>query len=121
MYDEISLSSRKLFLIATVGMLVAALVMGLASVPMAQTTPQVVAYKITGTANLSAPGTEQFWSNIAWDNISLTANIPQAPTSGITHYVLVKAAWNGTDLMILMRWYAPSPAFAVDPKSYYEK
>ena len=106
-----SLSSRKLFLIATVGMLVAALVMGLASVPMAQTTPQVVAYKITGTANLSAPGTEQFWSNIAWDNISLTANIPQAPTSGITHYVLVKAAWNGTDLMILMRWYAPSPAY----------
>ncbi|MEM0208910.1 cytochrome b558/566 subunit A [Metallosphaera sp.] len=105
------LDNRKILVILGVGLLVASLIMGFVSVPMAQTTPQIVAYKISGSANLSAPGTESFWSKIPWDNISLTANIPQAPTSGITHYVLVKTAWNGTDLMVLMSWPAPDPAF----------
>ncbi|MEM0175463.1 MAG: ethylbenzene dehydrogenase-related protein, partial [Metallosphaera sp.] len=103
--------NRKALMILSIAILVASVIMGFVSIPMAQTTPQLVAYKITGSANLNAPGNESFWSKIPWDNISLTANIPQAPTSGLTHYVLVKTAWNGTDLMILMRWQASDPAF----------
>ncbi|AWR97953.1 cytochrome b558/566 subunit A [Acidianus sulfidivorans JP7] len=88
-----------------------ALILAFFNVPMAQTSSQITVYKEVGSANLKAPGTESFWSKIPWTNISLTANIPNAPTSGLTKYVLVKAAWNGTDIIILLKWYAPNPAF----------
>lgn len=80
-------------------------------IPYAQTSPTIVAYKVVGTSNLGNPGSESFWSKIPWVNLSLTANIPNAPTSGLVKYVLVKAAWNGTDLFILEEWQSPSPAY----------
>ncbi|MUN28966.1 cytochrome b558/566 subunit A [Sulfuracidifex metallicus] len=87
------------------------LLMAFMNVPMAQTTSQITVYKEVGSANLKAPGTESFWNNIPWTNLSLSANIPNAPTSGLTHNLSVKAAWNGTDIFILLRWNAPNPAF----------
>ncbi|AGJ63786.1 cytochrome b558/566 subunit A [Saccharolobus islandicus] len=89
-----------------------AIIMGLANVPMAQTSPQISVYKVVGSADLSNPGSASYWNQIPWINISLTANIPMAPTSGLTHYLLVKAAWNGTWIFILEKWYAPEPAFS---------
>ncbi|QXJ31143.1 cytochrome b558/566 subunit A [Saccharolobus shibatae] len=88
-----------------------AIIMGLANVPMAQTSPQIPVYKVVGSADLSNPGSASYWNQIPWINISLTANIPMAPTSGLTHYLLVKAVWNGSWIIILERWYAPEPAF----------
>jgi cytochrome b558/566 subunit A len=79
--------------------------------PIAQTTPQIMVYKVTGSGDINNPGAAPFWSEIQWVNLSLTANIPNAPTSGLTHYILVKAAWNGSWIFILVKWYAPEPAF----------
>jgi len=88
-------------------------------VPLAQAPSGIVAYKVVGSANLAAPGTESFWKNIPAYNVSLVPNLSQqmipisynVPTSGLVPYVLVKAAWNGTDIIILMEWpdpYGPS-------------
>ena len=101
-----------LYLIPAV-ILLSALLLSLFNVttPVAQTSPQILVYKVVGTADLSNPGSASYWSKIPWENISLTANIPNAPTSGLTHYILVKAAWNGTWIFVLVRWYAPEPAF----------
>ncbi len=81
------------------------------NVSLAQTSPQIPVYKVIGSADLSNPGSASYWSQIPWINISLTANIPMAPTSGLTHYLLVKAAWNGSWIFILEQWQAPEPAF----------
>jgi cytochrome b558/566 subunit A len=81
------------------------------TIPIAQTSSQITVYRVTGTADLSNPGTASYWNQIPWENISLTANIPNAPTSGLTHYILVKSAWNGTWIFVLVKWYAPEPAF----------
>ncbi|MFP3197637.1 MAG: cytochrome b558/566 subunit A [Sulfolobaceae archaeon] len=83
------------------------------TIPIAQTSSQITVYRVTGTADLSNPGTASYWNQIPWENISLTANIPNAPTSGLTHYILVKSAWNGTWIFVLVKWYAPEPAFGV--------
>lgn len=83
----------------------------MSNIPMAQTSPQIPVYKVVGSADLSNPGSASYWSQMPWINISLTANVPMAPTSGLTHYLLVKAAWNGTWIFILEKWYAPEPAF----------
>ncbi|ARM76751.1 cytochrome b558/566 subunit A [Acidianus manzaensis] len=97
--------------ILLVSLVAFALILAFFNVPMAQTSSQITVYKEVGSANLKDPGSESFWSKIPWTNISLTANIPNAPTSGLTHYVLVKAAWNGTDIIILLQWPSPNPAF----------
>ncbi|MFP3188981.1 MAG: cytochrome b558/566 subunit A, partial [Sulfolobaceae archaeon] len=81
------------------------------TIPIAQTSSQITVYRVTGTGDLSNPGTASYWNQIPWENISLTANIPNAPTSGLTHYILVKSAWNGTWIFVLVKWYAPEPAF----------
>jgi cytochrome b558/566 subunit A len=80
-------------------------------IPLAQTSPQIIAYKVTGKANLGNPGSEQFWGNIPWANVTLSSNLQGVPTSGLTPYLLVKAAWNGSYLFVLMRWPSPNPAF----------
>lgn len=88
-------------------------------IPLAQAPSGIVAYKVVGSANLAAPGTEPFWSEIPAYNVSLVPNLsPQmlpisysVPTSGLVPYISVKAAWNGTDIFILMEWpdpYGPS-------------
>ncbi len=88
-------------------------------VALAQAPSGIVAYKITGNANLSNPGSENFWNKIPYYNASLVPNLSQqllpllanVPTSGETPYVMVKAAWNGTDIIILLQWpdrYGPS-------------
>ncbi|MEM3338721.1 cytochrome b558/566 subunit A [Saccharolobus sp.] len=102
---------KNVVIILVSSILAVSIAMAFSGIPMAQTTPQIIAYKVVGSANLANPGTESFWANVPWNNISLTANIPQAPTSGLTPYVLVKAVWNGSDIIVLMRWYAPNPAF----------
>jgi len=101
-------------------------------VPLAQAPSGIVAYKVVGSANLAAPGTESFWKNIPAYNVSLVPNLSQqmipisynVPTSGLVPYVLVKAAWNGTDIIILMEWpdpYGPSyagPASIAGPEDW---
>nr|KJR73192.1 MAG: cytochrome b558/566 subunit A [Thermoproteus sp. AZ2] len=102
-----------------------AVVVGIAALfipmPLAQASSGIVAYKVVGSANLAAPGTESFWQNIPAYNISLVPNLAQqmipisynVPTSGLVPYVLVKAAWNGTDIFILMEWPDPyGPSYA---------
>jgi len=51
---------------------------------MAQTTPQIMAYRVTGSGDINNLGAAPFWSEIQWVNLSLTANIPNTPTSGLT-------------------------------------
>ncbi|MDT7863407.1 MAG: ethylbenzene dehydrogenase-related protein [Vulcanisaeta sp.] len=94
-------------------------------VPLAQAPSGIVAYKVVGSANLAAPGTESFWKNIPAYNVSLVPNLSQqmipisynVPTSGLVPYVLVKAAWNGTDIFILMEWPDPYGPSYVGPAS----
>ena len=90
-------------------------------IPLAQAPSGIVAYKVVGSANLAAPGTEPFWKEIPAYNISLVPNLStqmipisyNVPTSGLVPYVLVKAAWNGTDIFILMEWPDPyGPSYA---------
>jgi len=51
---------------------------------MAQTTPQIMVYKVTESGDINNLGAAHFWSEIQWVNLSLTANIPNAPTSDLT-------------------------------------
>ena len=90
-------------------------------IPLAQAPSGIVAYKVVGSANLAAPGTEPFWKEIPAYNVSLVPNLStqmipisyNVPTSGLVPYVLVKAAWNGTDIFILMEWPDPyGPSYA---------
>ncbi|AEA13536.1 cytochrome b558/566 subunit A [Thermoproteus uzoniensis 768-20] len=90
-------------------------------IALAQAPSGIVAYRVVGSANLAAPGTESFWSQIPAYNVSLVPNLsPQmlpisysVPTSGLVPYVMVKAAWNGTDIFILMEWPDPyGPSYA---------
>jgi len=107
---EFKMRKKIPLLIALVAMLFS-IMLAFENVPLAQSSPTIVAYKVVGSANLANPGSCSFWSDIPWVNLSLTANIPNAPTSGLTHYILVKAAWNGSDIFILVKWPAPNPAF----------
>lgn len=90
-------------------------------IPLAQAPSGIVAYKVVGSANLAAPGTESFWKEIPAYNVSLVPNLStqmlpisyNVPTSGLVPYVLVKAAWNGTDIFILLEWPDPyGPSYA---------
>lgn len=59
-------------------------------VPLAQAPSGIVAYKVVGSANLAAPGTESFWKEIPAYNVSLVPNLStqmipisyNVPTSG---------------------------------------
>ena len=101
----------KVTLAVIMSVIVLGIILAFANVPMAQTAPDIPVYRVVGSADLSNPGSASYWSQIPWINLSLTANIPMAPTSGLTHYILVKAAWNGSWIFVLVRWYAPEPAF----------
>jgi hypothetical protein len=83
-------------------------------ISLAQTPAGIVAYRVVGSANIQNPGSEPFWSGIPWYNVSLIPNLPATvPTSGRVPYVMVKAAWNGTHIFILVKWpdpYGPSLA-----------
>jgi len=103
--------SPKITIAVITTILLLGVLLAITNTPMAQTSPQIPVYKVVGSSDLSNPGSASYWSNIPWINISLTANIPQAPTSGLTHYILVKAAWNGSWIFVLVSWYAANPAF----------
>ncbi|EWG06702.1 MAG: cytochrome b558/566 subunit A [Candidatus Aramenus sulfurataquae] len=103
--------SSKATIAIVVALMLFSVVMAFENVSLAQTSPQIPVYKVVGSADLSNPGTASYWNNIPWINISLTANIPNAPTSGLTHYLLVKAVWNGSWLFILEEWPSPNPAY----------
>jgi hypothetical protein len=113
------LMSGLLAKLAAVFVVVVGILAVLYPLPLAQAPSGIVAYKVVGSANLAAPGTESFWKDIPAYNVSLVPNLsPQmlpisynVATSGLVPYVLVKAAWNGTDIFILMEWpdpYGPS-------------
>lgn len=110
---------KALLLLALVGIVGALYV--LAPLPLAQAPSGIVAYKVVGSANLQSPGTESFWQNIPWYNVTLVPNLNQqmipvlanVPTSGAVPYLMVKAAWNGTDIIILLKWPDPyGPSYA---------
>ncbi|MEM0120695.1 MAG: hypothetical protein QW688_04545, partial [Thermoprotei archaeon] len=67
----------------------------------------LVAYKVSGHAELASPGAESFWSSIPWTTIPLSANVPNG---GHTPAVNVKVAWNGTDIFVLLSWNATKPS-----------
>ncbi|MGC8571547.1 MAG: ethylbenzene dehydrogenase-related protein [Caldivirga sp.] len=110
--------TMKLIIIITVAT-VAGLLYMLYPIPLAQTPTGIMAYKVVGNANLQNPGSEAFWSRIPWFNVSLVPNLStqmlpipaNVPTSGEVPYVMVKAAWNGSYIFILVKWpdpYGPS-------------
>jgi Ethylbenzene dehydrogenase. len=67
----------------------------------------ITAYEVKGNANLSNPGSESFWNSIPWTSVPLSANVPNG---GHTALVNVKAAWNGTNVFILLSWNATNPS-----------
>jgi|SRR5579875_382121 hypothetical protein len=67
----------------------------------------LIAYKVSGNVNLSNPGSESFWSSIPWTSVPLSANVPNG---GHTPLINVKAAWNGTNMFILLSWNATQPS-----------
>ncbi len=73
----------------------------------AQDSAAITAYKVSGGANLSAPGSEAFWQSIPWATIPLSANVPNG---GHTPAIDVKAAWNGSDVFVLLSWNATKPS-----------
>lgn len=72
-----------------------------------QSSPTIIAYKVSGSANLGSPGSESFWSSIPWTEIPLSANVPNG---GHTPYILVKMANNGTALFVLLSWNVTKPS-----------
>jgi hypothetical protein len=99
--------------------IVAGFIYMLYPIPLAQTPAGIVAYKVVGSANIQNPGSEPFWSRIPWYNVSLVPNLStqmlpipaNVPTSGLVPYIMVKAAWNGSYIFILVKWpdpYGPS-------------
>jgi len=108
---RVAMRGTRLLTILTIALVIAIGMLAMFyPVPLAQAPSGIVAYKVVGSANLAAPGTESFWKNIPAYNVSLVPNLSQqmipisynVPTSGLVPYVLVKAAWNGTDIFILM-------------------
>lgn len=79
--------SPKVTIAVIITVLLLGILLAVTNTPMAQTSPQIPVYKVVGPADLSNSGSASYWSKIPWINISLTANIPQAPTSGLTHYI----------------------------------
>jgi len=80
------------------------------SVPLAQTPSGLVAYRVIGSANLANPGSESFWSNIPWFNVTLSPTLSGVPTSGLVPYVEAKAAYNGDYIFILVKWPDNNPS-----------
>jgi Ethylbenzene dehydrogenase. len=80
------------------------------SVPLAQTPSGLVAYRVIGSANLANPGSESFWNNIPWFNVTLSPTLSGVPTSGLVPYVEAKAAYNGDYIFILVKWPDNNPS-----------
>jgi hypothetical protein len=123
---RVTMRGTRLLTILTIALVIAIGMLAMFyPVPLAQAPSGIVAYKVVGSANLAAPGTESFWKNIPAYNVSLVPNLSQqmipisynVPTSGLVPYVLVKAAWNGTDIFILMEWPDPYGPSYVGPAS----
>lgn len=107
------------FIVIIAAVIIVGLLYVMYPIPLAQAPSGIVAYKVVGSANLQNPGSESFWSKIPWYNVSLVPNLStqmlpiaaNVPTSGLAPYVMVKAAWNGSDIFILVEWpdpYGPS-------------
>ena len=62
----------------------------------------LVSYRVTGAPNYTAPGTEAFWSAVAWTDVPLAASV--APGGGHTPNLLVKSANDGFNIYMLFQW-----------------
>ena len=71
----------------------------------AQLSANIVAPMITGSVNFQNPGQEAFWNQIAATQIPLTAS---NDFGGITKFVTVKMANNGTHLLVFASWSDPT-------------
>jgi len=107
-------ATRKNRLSGVITVVVIAAAMGISSIAVsmgvgvsAQQSPALVAYRVTGSANLATPGSEKFWASIPWTTVPLSANVPNG---GHTAAVNVKAAWNGTYIFILLNWNVTRPS-----------
>ncbi|MDG6995006.1 MAG: hypothetical protein JRN52_03700 [Nitrososphaerota archaeon] len=84
----------------------AAYAVGVTSVS-ADSSATITAYRVSGNGNLQSPGSESFWSSIPWASVPLSANVPNG---GKTAAINVKAAWNGTQIFVLLDWNATAPS-----------
>ena len=73
----------------------------------ADSSAAITAYKVSGDGNLKSPGSESFWSALPWASVPLSADVPNG---GKTASINVKAAWNGTQIFILLNWNATRPS-----------
>lgn len=62
----------------------------------------LVSYRVTGAPNYTAPGTEAFWSAVAWTEVPLAASV--APGGGHTPNLLVRSANDGFNIYMLFQW-----------------
>jgi len=78
-------------------------IMGLVSPLNAQNvTGSVVSYRVTGAPDFEHPGSEDFWTDIAWTEVPLAASV--SPGGGHTPVLLVKSANDGFNLYVLFQW-----------------
>ena len=86
----------------------------------AQTLPtftSITSYRVSGSPNYTAPGTEAFWSSIPWTEAPLTASV--SPGGGHTHNVSVKSANDGYNVYVLFRWNdSDGPSYASNDEIY---
>ncbi len=81
------------------------------------TFPNIVSYRVNGSANYSSPGSEQFWSSINWTNVPLSASV--APGGGHTPSLHVKSANDGFDVYLLLRWNdTAGPSYLSESEMY---
>lgn len=77
----------------------------------------IVSYRVSGSPNYTAPGTEAFWKSINWTNVPLAATI--SPGGGHTPSLLVKSANDGFNIYMLLRWNeTQGPSFESNDELY---
>ena len=102
----------------TLGLVVALVVCTLAVVVASQARgqaayPNIVSYRVDGSVNYSAPGTERFWQGIGWTDVPLVASV--APGGGHTPDVQIRSANDGFNIVVLLRWNdTAGPSFAAN-------
>ncbi len=71
----------------------------------AQLAPNFVAPTISGSVDITKPGQESFWSQIAGTDVPLTSS---NDVGGATKFVTMKMANNGTHILIYASWTDPT-------------
>jgi len=83
----------------------------------AQTFPNIMSYRVSGSPNYDSAGNESFWGAMDWTHVPLAASV--APGGGHTSDLSVKSANDGFNIYVLLKWTDKvGPSFGAQEELY---